>query len=237
MDYNYIWVAVLGLFLALSELLSHYRIIRLILSSGSSWTYLIINGLTSCLTYYFIVKFKLTFGEFTATDAGKVLLAGFSAMFVLRSSFFSYYDKDSGKTVNIGLAAILEIFLDTAERSFDQEQSACRIKEVSKIMKDIDFAKASIDLTATSLNLMQNVAPEEQKQLSESLKSLAEKGITGNDIKALNLGILLSRITGIGLLEQAIISCGDTIRISPKDPIIFGKLEQLNDKLTEDEKH
>lgn len=231
MDDNYVWVATLGLFLALSELLSRYRSVRLIIRSGSAWTYLLINGFASCISYFFIVKFNFTFGQFTTTDIGKILLAGFSAMFVLRSSFFSYYDKDSAKTVNIGLAAILDIFLDTAERSFDQEQSVCILKVVKNIMKDVDFAKASIDLTATSLNLMQNVSSDEQKQLSESLKSLSEKGITSNETKSLNLGILLSRITGVTLLAQAVESCFETIKISPKDQAIFSNLEELKGKL------
>lgn len=231
MDYNYVWVASLGLFLALSELLSRYRNVRLIFQSGSAWTYMLINGFTSCISYYFIYHNKLTFGDFTKTEVGTVLFAGFSAMFVLRSSFFSYYDKDSGKTVSIGLAAILEIFLDTAERSFDQEQSVCILKVVKNIMKDVDFAKASLDLTATCLNLMQNVSTDEQKQLSESLKSVSEKGITSNETKSLNLGILLSRITGVTLLAQAVESCFETIKISSKDQAIFSNLDALKGKL------
>jgi hypothetical protein len=230
--YNTVFAAVLGGFLAVSELLSRYRTLKLISRSIHAATYILINAAAAGICYYFINKFHLSFGQFSETETGKVLMAGFSAMFILRSSFFSYYDKDSSKTINVGLAAILQTFLDSAERSFDQEQSVNKLKEVKMIMANIDFAKAAIDLTTTCLNLMQNVSSEEQNKLAESIKKLSEEGkLTNNYSRALNLGIILSKITGVRLLKQAVDSHGESIKISIKSKEIFSNLEELKNKI------
>lgn len=228
---NITFSAILGGFLAVSELLSRYRLIQLIFKSVHARTYILINAIAAGICYYFVNKYKLGFGQFGQNEVGQVLIAGFSAMFILRSSFFSYYDKDSNKTINVGLAAILQTFLDSAERSFDQEQSVSKLKEVKSIMTDIDFAKAATDLTTTCLNLMQNVSSEEQNKLAESIKKLSEGNLTNNYSRALNLGIILSKITGITLLKQAVESHGNTIKFSPASKEIFHNLEELKNKI------
>lgn len=163
---------------------------------------------------------------------GKVLLSGLSAMFILRSSFFNYHDKDSNKSINVGLSTILQIFLDAAERSFDQDQSLNNLIEITKVMKDVDFSKAEKDLTVICLNLMLNVGAEEQKKLAESIKNLAEpKSVQHELTKSVALGITLARITGVRLLKQAIDTLGKDIKISEEKNKVFENLGELENKL------
>src|SRR5689334_16796712 len=95
---NYTFAFLLGYCLAFSELLSRYRIFKLIMNSMNAWVYLLINGCASIITYYFIKEHNFNLGGLANSELGKVLLAGLSAMFILRSSFFSFYDKESAKT-------------------------------------------------------------------------------------------------------------------------------------------
>ncbi len=153
-------------------------------------------------------------------------------MFILRSSFFNYHDKDSNKSINVGISTILQIFLDAAERSFDQEQSVNNLTDIANIMKGIDFSRAEKDLTIICLNLMQNVSTEEQKKLAESIKNLSEpKAVQHELTKSVTLGINIARITGIKLLKQAIETMGDTIKISEEKKKVFENLDQLESKL------
>lgn len=202
--------------------------IRFIITSLNAITYMSINGLASIAVYYFIPKLDISFGIFTSTEWGKVLLAGLSAMFILRSSFFSYHDKDSKKSINVGISTILQIFLDSAERSFDQEQSVDNLKRISSIMQDIDFTKAEKDLTVLCLNLMQNVSSEEQKKLAESIKNLSEPNAVQHELtKSVTLGITLAKITGIKLLEEAVSTLGNEIKLTPEKKQVFLELNDL----------
>ena len=225
----------LGAFLALSELLSRYRNLRSILCSASAWMYMIINIVASFFCYYLASEYqdKVTF---FSNPLIRVLLSGFSAMVILRSSFYSYHDKDSNKTINIGIAAILQTFLDVSERSFDQEQSISTITKVTEIMKEVDFNKASSELTTTCLNLMHNVSSEEQKRLSDSIKTLADSTEFSNEAKSINLGIILSKITGSELLKQAVMSHQGTLKIEEdhENKKVFSDLDILKAKLNND---
>ncbi len=81
----------LGFLWAFSELLSRYKVGKLILRSKNAWIYLLINGMASVIVYYLIPQLNITFGVFTSTEWGKVLLAGFvghvySAKFIFQLS-------------------------------------------------------------------------------------------------------------------------------------------------------
>lgn len=236
-DFLNIFIAgILGGFLALSELLSRYRSISSILSSSSAWMYIVINFVASVVCYYLATEYQSKV-VFLSNPLLRVVLSGLSAMVILRSSFYSYYDKDSNKTINIGIAAILQTFLDVSERTFDQEQSVSTIKKVEEIMKDLDFNRASSELTTTCLNLMQNVSAEEQKKLSESIKTLSDNSDFTNRTKSINLGIILSKITGLTLLNQAVISHSDTLKVKEEDTKkLFSELDELQAKIIQDGK-
>ncbi|HLA56577.1 MAG TPA: hypothetical protein VK623_10775 [Flavobacterium sp.] len=185
--------------------------------------------MASVLVYYFIPKLNISFGVFTQNEWGKIILAGLSAMFILRSSFFSYHDKDSNKAINVGISTILQVFLDSAERSFDREHSTNKLKQVSLVMKDIDFTKAEKNLSVICLNLMLNVSTEEQKKLGESVKNLSQD--MDPLAKSIALGIILEQVTGVELLKQAVECLGLSIKITPEKIDVFQQLGQLEKNL------
>jgi hypothetical protein len=190
-------------------LLSRYRDTRRIFLSSNAIIYMTINALASALAYYFLTHYAQNLSIFSSDDDAvkpveKVLVAGLSAMFVLRSSFFSYKDKDSDKVIEIGLGGIINIFLHNAERKFDQSQSVATLQDIEKIMTDIEFDTMSVDLSAICLSLMENVSADEQKGLAESIDRIKNSQTRIEYTKTLQLGILIARVTGTKLLKAGV---------------------------------
>ena len=79
-------------------------------------------------------------------------------------------------------------------------------------MGGVSFAKAKISLPAYCLQLMQNVPLEEQQKLRTSVDGL---GLTAmdDDLKALNLGLLLMNTVGPAVLEAAVRDLGARIEL------------------------
>jgi hypothetical protein len=223
----YLIAFIIGSLTALAELLSRYKNFSQIWKIKASRIYLVINGVAAILAYLFIVEFDI------AKNLGifRVLLAGTSSLFILRSSFANI--KVGDKTIEIGAGAILQVFLNTADRSFDQTRSNKELSVVKEVMKNVDFDKAKLALPTTCFNIMKNVSKEEQDRVSSDVKKLSDSDLD-NHTKSVNLGILLSKITNLILLESAVESLSDSIvleggSLTPKE-----KLNQLiNNKLSD----
>lgn len=204
-----------GCIAATAELFSRYsdgpgRIFQF----KESYIYLLLNGVVSTIAYAIIKKMEISFGLFDKSNIGQAVFSGFSAMAVLRSSFASL--KSGEKTVQVGLAPIMQVFLDTVDRAFDRNRAELELNEVSAIMKNVDFSKAAMDLPQTCLNLMQNVSKEETEKLGREVSDI-NKTVTNNQVKSFNLGFVISRVTGPKFLKAAVDSLGDSIRYSAMD--------------------
>ncbi len=227
MNYYYIIVFLIGMITALAELISRYNKFGQIFKFWSSWFYFAINGSASMLAYWFISKYNLDFGTLTETEIGKILIAGTSSMVILRSSVASI--KSGGKNIEAGFASITNVFLNQADREFDQKRSIDDYKRIKVIMKDVDFEKAKKDLPLTCLSMMKNVPAEEQKLLADDLIKLANEQCS-NKAKSINLGVVIARTTGIELLEEVVTSFMDTISSKSSniaEEIRFNKLNDL----------
>ena len=201
---SYVVVFALGSLVGFGELLNRYRNPGLVFKTVTSIIYLIINGLASVLTYYVMDLYNLWFDGFTSKEIDRILFSGLSAMFFLRSSIFVYKPKDSDTTINIGIASFIQIFLDFAERSFDQNQSIVKLNKVKEIMKGVDFELASKDLSILCLTLMKNVSLEEQQKLAEDIQKMSSRELRFGETKAVSLGILISDVGGVKLLKEAV---------------------------------
>jgi hypothetical protein len=77
-------------------------------------------------------------------------------------------------------------------------------------MSTVCFLKAKISLPAYCLQLMQNVPLDEQQKLRTSVDAL---GLTAmeDELKSLNLGLLLMNMVGPAVLEAAVRDLGTKI--------------------------
>jgi hypothetical protein len=80
------------------------------------------------------------------------------------------------------------------------------------LMKGVDFEMASEALPAHCLALMQNLPPEDVSNIGEAVKKLREPSTMPEEVKALNLGLLLMNAVGEDVLKAAIDSVGDKIK-------------------------
>jgi hypothetical protein len=210
----------LGFLAAFAELLSRYQDPKQILTTGSSIIYMLINGVASFLAYWFIDNQKFTTNEIT-----KVVVAGTSALVLLRSSLASI--KVGEKQVEAGFASILQVFLTWADRSFDQRKARADLPDVKPMMAGIDFEKAKLALPTTCFKIMKNVTQEEQDKIASEVAILTQSSLD-NNVKCINLGILLMELTGAQLLNQAIDVLGGSITGKQEDDLT--KLDALLNK-------
>lgn len=201
--YLYLLAFLLGCIAAFAELLSRYSRVAQIFKFLSSWIYFLINGLASILSYWLISEFNVDFGVLSDSEIGKIIVAGTSAMLILRSSFASI--KSGNQNIEAGFASITNVFLKSADRTFDRKRSIDDYNEIEKIMKNVDFDKAKIDLPLICLGIMKNVSSDESQILGDAIAKLSH-GDGSKKAKSINLGVLVSNIAGVELLEKVVSS-------------------------------
>jgi len=194
---SYVLCFLFGLLTGTSELLSRYRKLNLIFNTTPGLWYIFINGSVSALVYYALIHSSLKNDK----QYINILIAGFSSLAILRSSFFIYKNKETGQSTPIGLSIVIQVFLDWADRTFDQEQSTNELSEVAKIMDGVDYGKASTEMVSIAVNFMDNLSDVEKQKLSEYVKEL-DKSPIPNQTKSLNLGKAISKLTGVDLLSK-----------------------------------
>ena len=231
----YAFAFLIGCVSGLAELASRYKDhpVRM-LSYFSSNIYLLINGFCSVLALWFISEFDINIGSVGETEPGRIILAGLSSMLILRSSFASI--KQGDKSIDAGFAAISQVFLNSADRSFDQKRSYKNLQKVSKIVKDIDFDKAQKSLPTLCLTLMKNTSIEEQRVIGKEVANLNKLDID-NFTKSILLVIIISEITDTELLKEAVDTLYDSIKLTDEQierisnyKVSLKKIEDLKKK-------
>jgi hypothetical protein len=139
----------------------------------------------------------------------QVLLAGVGGMAVLRASVLTLKVQD--QDIGVGPAAILQIYMNVADRATDCTRAQARAHAIAKLMKDVDFDKAKVSLPATCFALMQNVGAEEQKIISNQVNGLEGVEIAPA-VKSTILGLSLLDIVGAGALQAAIDLLGADVK-------------------------
>ena len=227
----YIIVFLIGFIFGFSELLNRYKNVKAIFFQISSLIYLVINGGASVLAYFIIEDQKIELGSLGENSFGKVVIAGLSAMVILRSSFLNF--KVGDKNYDAGLAMIVQIFLNHADRMFDQITSKAKLTRISPIMNKVEFKDVEKALPLICLSIMQNVPLDEQKRLGEEVGNLSSKSDIDDKVKSLCLGIILEKFVGVELLEKATNTFGNKTNINAGDinEVDLSKLDEMLDKL------
>ncbi|HEX9988679.1 MAG TPA: hypothetical protein VGE45_09410 [Chloroflexia bacterium] len=215
---DWILVAVFGGLVGMGELIARYRDAPArAITTLPALLYITLNILAALLALAVTHTFGWRFGvDATSPEEQlrliQVLVAGFAAMALFRSSLFNV--RVGNLDVPVGPSSFLQIVLAAADQAVDRLRARSRAAAVVKAMRDVSFDKANVALPTFALALMQNLPPEYQKQFGDQIASL--RGAQMEDyFKSLSLGISIMNVMGEDVLNQAVSSLGEKIKVEP----------------------
>ncbi len=202
---DYYWVAILGIAVGATELLSRYRDRPwAAVCSPAGLVYMAVNGAASCFALFLMFAWKVP----SSDAATRVLTAGFSAMAFFRSGLLTTRVND--QDLPIGPNLVLKILLDVLDRAYDRERTFQRADLVRSVMGGVSYEKARTVLKQFSLNLMQNVSKEERDKFDTDIAAI-EKETSDPETQALAFGLRLFDIVGDTTLAEASRVLGSSI--------------------------
>ncbi|QTA85215.1 hypothetical protein [Desulfonema magnum] len=185
----YLITIFLSLLVAVAELFTKFQdepfdVIR----KWPALLYLFVNLLISCVCLYILTKTDI-FGVAGEIDQLKAALtAGLGSTVLMRSKFLKA--NINGKEAAIGPEFIINVFLETLEKSIDRNRAMERKKMVEECMADIDFYKTKDYVVTTILASSQIDSPETARELINSTTEIAESPMEDTD-KSYALGYLI----------------------------------------------
>ena len=197
------FAAVVGGVVSSGELIARYRDEPWdTLKTMPAFAYMLLNAIASGLALAIAQKVGWTFG---ATDDAvritQILIAGFGALAIFRSAFFTVRVGD--QDVAVGAVSFLQVALDAADRYVDRRRATARARKVRETMENISFDKASSSLPTLAITLMQNLPEDDQKKLFADIARLKTLVGLHNDVKAQVLGLMIMNVVGEDVLDAA----------------------------------
>jgi len=173
--------------------------------------YVLINVAASLAALGLIQTFDWKFGGSTesAIRWTRVLVAGFGAMALFRTSLFTV--RAGGQDIGVGPVAFLQVFLAAADHALDRRQIRSRAMKVSELMKGVAYAKAYQVLPPYCLGVTRDVPAEQQVELARQL-ALIDQTTLEDSVKVRLLGMELANLVGEDVLRDAVQSLADEIR-------------------------
>ena len=206
---DYGTVVLLGLLAGIGELFTRYRDApSVVLGRRAGLTYLAVNGAAGAIALLAVRALDLRTGPAVGSPTdrerwGLVLLAGFSAMALLRSSLFTLRVGD--RDVPIGPAAALKAILDVLDRAVDREQAARRDQFLDTLPAGWAPDPTGIrTLSGYCLGLMQNVTSDEQKALGQQIEQLITNRALSPRHRLRLTCLLLLPVVGADVLRRAL---------------------------------
>lgn len=210
---GYLVAGLIGTLLGATELISRYRDAPLAaLTKTPGIAYAGLNGLASVLALWGIGVFGWEFGLGTESaptglvDAQvqyvRILVAGFGAMALFRSTLFNVRIGD--QDVSVGPNSILQVLLRATDGAVDRKRGEERADEVQEAMQDLPLEKAEVDLPLLCLSLMQSLGPGEQQSLAEQIQMIVQNEDVDEPTKRLALGLKLMDVVGDEVVKKAV---------------------------------
>ena len=131
----------------------------------------------------------------------QVLIAGFGAMALFRSSLMVYRVGD--RDISVGLASVLDIFRGALDRAVDRRQAARRAPIVEELMGGVSFLEARIPLPTITIALTQNLSNEAQTRILDRANILAASKLSDR-ARAIALGLALMNAVGEDVVRKAV---------------------------------
>jgi hypothetical protein len=226
-------VFLVGASVGVGELVARYRDEpRRAILTRPAMLYIGINGLASLFALVAILTFGWTNDAGASPQSQRlihILLAGFGAMAVFRTSLFVV--RVGTNDVGVGPVAFLQILLGATDRGVDRKRASERAEKVVRIMGDLDPAFAYNALPAFAIMLMQNLTLEDQKAIGDQVKALSQpESNIPEQAKVLNVGLLLMNFVGEEVLEDAVRGIRGQLKPSGvRLPVLGGRPKDASD--------
>lgn len=203
----YLAAFMIGSLVGATELIGRYRD-EPFRATGSrpGLGYMTVNGVASVIVLAAAVAFGWNFGGAANTpqaEVVRVVVAGLSAMAILRTSLFSVRVGDT--EVGIGPVAILQVLLVAIDAGVDRVRAEHRSTATGRIMSGLQFDIVSEALPAYALALMQNLSPADQVRLGKQVGELVGSKMDDR-LKVLILGLMVMNAVGESVLDSAVTS-------------------------------
>lgn len=206
--------AAFGAIAGASELVSRYRDEPIqAVSSPAGVLYVGMNATVSALVYGVLIRYANEIIPNLQDQLLTSVVAGFSAMAVLRLKFFSVRTAQ-GEDLAVGPDAVVQTFLDAADRGVDRYRAKRRLELVFDRAIEIEAPGDSRDFIQVSLAALQNLSDSELSELTEVMNDIWNTPYSDAlKFQALCYGIL--SVTGDTYFESMI----DRLRDSNRDDL------------------
>jgi len=171
--------AAFGGIVGASELISRYRDAPMrALATVAGASYVFLNAVVSGLTYGLLTRYADGLLPGLADDPLMTsIVAGFGAMAILRSKFFTLRTA-SGESIAVGPDAAISAFLDAADRGVDRARASSRLalvyKEASKVERPVDGP----DFMEISIAALQNLSDEDKARFVKRIEAVQGSSYT-----------------------------------------------------------
>ena len=193
-------------------------------------SYIFLNGIISIVALLLIKFFAKDTLE--VVNGVYIIIAGFGGMVILRSSMFSI--KHNKKDIEIGLATVVQIFLNTIDRKINHNVAARRVCNIYEIMKEVDFDLAKEELPALCIEFIDNFTKEDSDRLKNKITEIANIDIS-NINKSMHLGREIAYYCDEEILRRSIKKLPHILKVerksSVKDEFETRKLNLINNKI------
>ena len=163
----------LGASVGTSELVSRYRDEPTqALRSAPALTYLALNALVSVCVYGLLTRYARTLLPALVNDPlMRSITAGFGAMAVLRSKFFTLRT-EKGEDIGVGPDAAISAFLSAADRGVDRTRAKRRLDLVFKSASRVPDYSYVKDFVKVSLLSFQNLNESEKQNINNKIDEI-----------------------------------------------------------------
>src|SRR3982750_2744912 len=137
---DYLIVVAIGASVGIGELVARYRDDPTrALGSFPALIYVVLNAAAAAGALALVQAFGWKFGAADGSSElrwTRVLVAGFGAMALFRSSLFTA--RVGNQDVGVGPSTFLQVVLTAADRAVDRRRARARARDVSQAMKGVD---------------------------------------------------------------------------------------------------
>jgi len=207
--------AVLGALVATSELVSRYRDEPMsAIISIPAFVYLAMNAAVSASVYGLLVYYRDSLiPSLSGDQLLTAIIAGFGAMAVLRSKFFTLRT-EKGEDIAVGPDAAVSAFLAAADRGVDRTRAARRLELVFTSASSIETPEKARDFMEVALGAFQNLSKQEKTELVAYFKSVSELPYP-DDLKLQAMSYYILGITGEHNFNRVMSNLENYARTSP----------------------
>lgn len=187
-----------------TELLSRYRSSPgFSIQQPAAAGYVLVNVGAGVIALYLVRAFGWNFGQTQNVTLWRILIAGFGALALFRSSLF--VTKIGSSDVNVGPSVVLGALLDACDRAVDRASATELSKKIADgMLTGLNPAAVDSALPVICLALMQNFAPSDQALLAADLNKVRQDTSLSPDVQMRAVIVQLSKYLGPEVVQNVL---------------------------------